>query len=79
MIFWVGTGDVHLTYIPRKPTPLGIMLKTGCCSSSGVMVRAELCEAADDMASKEYVKEYGATTATTLCAWLNLVVVEGGS
>lgn len=27
MLFWTGLGPVHLTYIPRKPSPLGIMFK----------------------------------------------------
>ena len=66
MIFWQGTGSAHLTYIPRKPTPLGIMLKTLVDTSSGVLLNAELMEAADDMRDKEYVKEWGQTTATTL-------------
>lgn len=66
MIFWVGTGDVHLTLIPRKPTPLGIMLKTIVCGHSGVLLGAEICEAADVMATKEYVSTWGATCATTL-------------
>jgi hypothetical protein len=27
MVFWTGVG-VHLTFLPRKPTPVGVMLKT---------------------------------------------------
>ena len=50
MVFWVGTGSAHLTYLPRKPTPLGIMLKTICDASSGVMVGAEICESKEAMA-----------------------------
>lgn len=42
MIMWVGTGDVHITYIPRKPTPLGIMLKTTVDASTGILLGLEL-------------------------------------
>ena len=32
---WSGPcGDLHLTYLPRKPKPLGWMLKTTCCAIS---------------------------------------------
>lgn len=52
MVFWVGQGSAHLTYIPRKPTPLGIMLKTICDTSSGIMVGAEFVESAEAMSSR---------------------------
>lgn len=63
---WVGTGDVHLTYIPRKPTPLGIMLKSLVDASSGVMLSCELVESKEAMADAKFNKEWGATTGTTL-------------
>lgn len=66
MVFWVGTGSAHLTYIPRKPTPLGIMLKTVVDQQTGILVNAEIVEAAETMREREYVKEWGQTTATTL-------------
>lgn len=66
MVFWVGTGSAHLTYLPRKPTPLGIMLKTICDASSGVMLGAEICESKEAMSDKKWVKQWGATTATTM-------------
>lgn len=66
MVFWVGGGAPHLTLIPRKPTPLGIMLKTMCCGSTGVMLNAEISESKEVMQEKPYVKEWGVTTATTL-------------
>jgi hypothetical protein len=49
MIMWVGTGYVHLTYIPRKPTPLGIMLKTIVDATTGILLGAEIQEAKEDM------------------------------
>lgn len=66
MLAWVGTGDVHLTYLPRKPTPLGIMMKTVVDSDSGIILGGELCEAAGTMDDFEYQKEWGASVATTL-------------
>ena len=74
MIFWVSTGSAHLTYIPRKPTPLGIMLKTVCDVSSGTMIGAELVESAETMQGKKWVSQWGATTATTM----RLVAPWGG-
>lgn len=42
MVQWVGGGAPHLTLIPRKPTPLGMMFKTVCCAETGVLLNAEL-------------------------------------
>lgn len=66
MVQWVGGGAPHLTLIPRKPTPLGIMFKTVCCGSTGVLLNAELQECAEDMHKKEYYAKWGSTTACTL-------------
>jgi len=66
MIFWTGTGTAHLTYIPRKPSPLGIMLKTTCCGVSGVMVHMELVEGATVDSKKWGHNKFKATTACTL-------------
>ena len=49
MIMWVGGGEVHLKYIPRKPTPLGIMLKTLVDGSTGILLACEIVEAKEDM------------------------------
>ncbi|NBX97284.1 hypothetical protein EBQ81_00260, partial [bacterium] len=66
MVAWSGTGTAHLTYIPRKPSPLGIMVKVTCCGSSGVLLHAELVEGAVVDHNKEWYSEYKATTACTL-------------
>lgn len=66
MIFWTGTGELHMTYLPRKPTPYGIMLKSLCCGDSKIMLAAEVSESKDVMATKEYRDVTGASTATTL-------------
>lgn len=66
MIHWVGGGAPHLTLIPRKPTPLGLMLKSVCCGETGVMVNAELVEEKEAMHQKEFYAEWGHTAATTM-------------
>lgn len=66
MVGWSGMGEGALTFLPRKPCDLGIMLKTLCCAESGVLINAEICEGKKAMQQKEYVAEWGATTATTL-------------
>ena len=59
MVFWVGTGSAHLTYIPRKPTPLGIMLKTVVDQSSGALINAEIVESAECMRELPFVAKWG--------------------
>ena len=66
MVFWTGLGSAHLTYIPRKPSPLGIMVKVTCCSDSGVLLHAELVEGATVDARKEFVGTFKPTTTCTL-------------
>jgi hypothetical protein len=66
MVQWVGGGAPHLTLIPRKPTPLGLMFKTVCCAETGILLNAELQECAEDMHKKEFFTKWGATTACTL-------------
>lgn len=44
MLQWGGTGGAHLTWLPRKPTPLGIGMKTLVDHTSGILLHAELCE-----------------------------------
>lgn len=66
MIWWTGVASAHITYLPRKPTPLGIQLKTCVDATSGVCVNMELCESKEDMKEKKWFDEYGATTSCTL-------------
>ena len=49
MLGWSGMGQNELTYLPRKPCDLGIMMKTLCCSDSGIMLRAEIAEGKEIM------------------------------
>ena len=66
MVGWSGLGEQELTFLPRKPCDLGMMLKTACCSKVGVMVAAEICEGKDLMKDKPYNKEWGGTTGCVL-------------
>lgn len=66
VVEWTGTGTAHLTYLPRKPKPLGVMLKVTCCGMSGVLLHAELVEGAKVDCKKEGYAEFKATTACSL-------------
>jgi hypothetical protein len=66
MIHWTGTGEIHVTYLPRKPTPYGIELKVAACASSQILLAAEIVEGKEVDAKKKYRDEIGATTACTL-------------
>lgn len=66
MIFWRGGGEVHVTYMPRKPTQYGVELKTMCCSESGVLLNAEMAEGKEEDAKKGYRDQVGQSTAVTL-------------
>jgi hypothetical protein len=65
MVFWTGQ-EVHLTDLPRKPTPLGVMLKTICDGASGVFLGWEFTEGKYIDQQKRWCAEYGAGTSTTL-------------
>ena len=52
--------------IIRKPCPIGNELKTVSNAAMHIVLHMELHEPKEDMAEKEYVKEYGATTACSL-------------
>ena len=44
MIFWQGTGEVHITFQPRKPTSYGIELKSLACGEAHIILNVELVE-----------------------------------
>ena len=66
MIAWRGGGGAHKTYLPRKPTPLGIGLKSACCGSVGVMLYMDLLEGRAVDGEKAYVHKWGVTAETTV-------------
>lgn len=66
MVFWRGTGEVHVTFQPRKPTQYGIELKTMVCSEGKIVLAAEMAEGKELDAAKAYRDVLGASPATTL-------------
>ena len=73
MVAWRGQKGIlnitkcpHLSWVPRKPEPLGVELKTVGDALSGIMLRIEICEGKEPMKAKKYSAEYGATTACTM-------------
>jgi hypothetical protein len=77
-----------LSWVPRKPEPLGAELKTTGCALLGVILRIELCKGKETHAALEFFKdkasdgvEYGHTCATTLRLvepWFGTSRVVGG-
>lgn len=71
MIQWTGAsgpphGMPHLSYVPRKPIPLGCEVKCVADGTSGVMMHIELQEGKTRMRRLRFANEYPATVATTL-------------
>lgn len=54
MVWWTGLRSAHLTYLPRKPTPLGFQLKTLCDGQSHILLNMEICEGKDVDRQKEH-------------------------
>lgn len=73
MIAWRGQVGLlnpnkcpHRSWVPRKPEPLGVEVKTVGDSQCGIMLRMEICEGAEAMRAKQYAADWGVTSATTL-------------
>ena len=66
MVFWTGLGLVYLTYMPRKPSPVGVMFKVTASDETGIFLHAEIVDGAAVERKERYVEEFKATTACTL-------------
>jgi len=70
MFSWKGKSGVggipHLSFVKRKPKPLGLELKCVADAEIGVMLFMEIQEGAVRMGRKKYLNAYQATTACTL-------------
>ena len=71
MIQWTGAsgppiGMPHMSYVPRKPIPLGCEIKCVADGTSGVMMYIEVQEGKTRMMRLRFADEYTATVATTL-------------
>ncbi len=62
-----GNGGIpHLSFLIRKPIPLGTESKVVCEGTFGLCMYLEVQKAKVEMARKKYCREYKATTACTL-------------
>ena len=44
MMSWAGASEAQISYIPSKPHPLGIQVKTICDTRSGIWLDMEPVE-----------------------------------
>ena len=51
-------GLPNISFIPRKPEPLGTELKTVCCGTTGVMLHAEVQKGKDAMKEAALASEF---------------------
>ena len=67
---WTGKSGVgglpHMSWVKRKPEPLGLELKTICDGETGVMLFIEMQEGAIRMARRPHTDTHSATTACTM-------------
>ena len=54
MMAWAGANEAHISFLPRKPHPLSIQLKTICDARSGIWLDINHVEGKDIDASKEF-------------------------
>ena len=70
MMEWTGKsgfgGLPHLSYIKRKPKPLGTELKSVCEGTMEMCIFIEIQKGKIAMARKKWASDYGATTACTV-------------
>ena len=59
-------GLPTISFIKRKPEPLGTEFKTVCCARTGVMLHMELQRGKKSMPKEKYGEQFGATAACTL-------------
>lgn len=64
MIFWTGQGG-HITHMPRKPTPVGICMKS-MADSNRIILNLELMEGKKVDEGREWYREFGAGTSCAL-------------
>jgi hypothetical protein len=70
MMAWKGKkgngGIRHLSFVERKPFPLGTEAKVVCDGSMGMCVFIELQKGKTTMARQKWCRDYKATTACTV-------------
>ena len=66
MVKWTGKGDMHITFMPRKPTDCGFKIDTMACADSMIVLQAEVDEGAARMADAKYRDQVAPHTAVTM-------------
>jgi hypothetical protein len=69
----------HLSFIKRKPQPLGTELKSVCKGTIGICIYIEIQKGEIRMARKKWARTYGATAGCTLRLLDALELSELGS
>ena len=59
-------GLPNISFILRKPEPLGTEFKNICCGETGIMQCLEICRGKEGMKEKRLQRELGATAACTV-------------
>jgi hypothetical protein len=57
MVGWTGATNIHITYLPNKPTDKGVCLKTLCDARTRVMINLEFVEGNGEQEYKRYADE----------------------
>jgi hypothetical protein len=60
-------GLPNISYITRKPEPLGTEFKTSVCPTLNIMTYMEVCKGKESMKNKPFHCTLGATTACAVC------------
>ena len=66
MIQWEGAAPQHMSYLPRKPHPLGFMVKSICDATTRIMLNLDLVEGSEVASFKKFNAEWGKSTGCTL-------------
>eukprot|EP00873_Tetraselmis_striata_P002117 jgi/Tetstr1/422381/TSEL_013221.t1 len=66
-------GLPNISFIKRKPEPLGTEGETACDCATGVMIHFEIHEGGDAMRLKEHGPELGVTAP---CGWLSALLLQ---
>jgi Transposase IS4 len=55
-----------ISYVPRKPHPLGFMIKTVCDTKTGILLNFDFVEGEEIDVFKEYNAQWGKSTGCTM-------------
>jgi len=61
MVFWTRASEAHITFMPRQPSPLGVMFKTTACGASDIMLNIEAVRGLKRTLRRSFVLDFKAT------------------